>query len=196
VLAEELNDLKQRRAAMRAANRALAKQEKNMKKRRGGAAVVAAGGGDGAESLLCEKIPGIVAVYARVTLGGGGAAVVAAGGGDGAESLLREKIPGIVAVYARVTFTGHGAPPPNLPAGAAAGVAGEGLDCLFAFCVCGALGRPGANDVEEADAISSESDRGEGARVDVVLSVLLMAEVCSKSVLIGGGAADGDGEED
>ncbi|CAK9115982.1 unnamed protein product [Durusdinium trenchii] len=34
VLAEELNDLKQRRAAMRAANRALAKQEKNMKKRR------------------------------------------------------------------------------------------------------------------------------------------------------------------
>ena len=54
----------------------------------GGAAVVAAGGGDGAESLLCEKIPGIVAVYARVTLGGGGAAVVAAGGGDGARKLV------------------------------------------------------------------------------------------------------------
>ena len=82
-----------------------------------------------------------------------------------------KRSPQIVAVYARVIVTGHGAPPPNPPAGAAAGVAGEGLDCLFAFCVCG----PGANDVEEADAISSESDRGEGARVDVVLSVLLMA---------------------
>ena len=86
-----------------------------------------------------------------------------------------KRSPQIVAVYARVIVTGHGAPPPNPPAGAAAGVAGEGLDCLFAFCVCEALGKPGANDVEEADAISSESDRGEGARVDVVLSVLLMA---------------------
>ena len=48
--------------------------------------------------------------------------------------------------------------------------------------------------MEEADAISSESDRGEGARADVILNVLFMAEVCSKLVLIGGGAADGDGE--
>ena len=63
VLAEKLNDLKQRRAEMRAANRALAKQEKNAKN--------------------------------------------------------------------NVTAS------PYFPACAAAGVAEEGLGCLFAFCVCG-----------------------------------------------------------
>ena len=94
-----------------------------------------------------------------------------------------KRSPQIVAVYARVIVTGHGAPPPNPPAGAAAGVAGEGLDCSFAFCVCGALGKPGANDVG-------------GCGFECVAHGPL--SVCSKFklVLIGGGAADGDGEED
>ena len=103
---------------MRAANRALAKQEKNMKKRR--ARLMQAWTSSIRIQLLLfrTRLPGNSAVTtccswctkpeqeARWRMdgrafthgafaGGGGAAVVAAGGGDGAENLLCEKITGM-----------------------------------------------------------------------------------------------------